>query len=177
MSRLPSPAALAVLAVFLGGCGSSRGSADPPSAPAPVAPLPPPFPPASIPARDLVICVVENGALRHVAVQYNAQTGDSTYRGRLFSEAFPATYGYAAGASWYIGNELISVGDHRYVKFGRPRILGIDEVTRVGDYHDVPVFVEHGAPATAEVVYVPVRPGCEFQQYQLDLRTSSVRGD
>ena len=138
--------------------------------------FPPPPPPPGLPLRDLAICVVEHGALRQVAVQYDTRTGDSTYQGRLFSEAFPATNGYAAGASWYVGNELISVGDHRYVKFGRPRILGVNELLPTADYMGVPVFVEHGAPATAEVVYVPVRPGCEFQPYQLDLRKNSVRG-
>ena len=40
-------------------------------------------------------------------------------------------------------------------------------VNRVGEFMGVPVFAETGAPARPEVVNLPVRPGCEFQPYQL----------
>ena len=176
MNRSASSTALVILTLVAGGCGSSRApAAAPPPAP-PVQREPYIIEPPSVPFWSLEICVVENGELRAVIVRYNASTADSTYEGRPFSEAFPAI-GYAAGAPWYIHNEGISVGEHRYVKYGTRRILAVGEVTRVGEYRGVPVFAEPDAPATAEVVYVPVRPGCEFQAYQLDLRTSSVRGD
>lgn len=176
MSRFPSPVALVILAMLLEGCGSSRAPAAAPPPPPPVKREPYIIEPPSVPFWPLDICVVENGELRVVTVRYNASTADSTYEGRLFREAFPATDRYAAGAPWYIHSELISVGEHRYVKYGTRRILAVGEVARVGDYRGVPVFAELDAPATAEVVYVPVRPGCEFQPYQLDLRTNSVRG-
>jgi len=69
------------------------------------------------------------------------------------------------------------VNGRRYVKYGLPRVLGVNEVTRTADYMGVPVFAEAGATAATEVLYVPVRPGCEFQPYQLDVKVGGVRGE
>jgi hypothetical protein len=154
-----------------------------PPAPEPILPPPPvivdtpPPPPVVNYDRDIQVCVVEGGALRNVTATYNTQSGDTTYQGRRFSEAFPATAGYAAGATWYINTEPIMVGDRRYVKYGLPRVLGTSEVTRVGDFQGVGVFAEAGATGTPEVVYVPVRTGCEFQPYQLEVKAGAVRGE
>jgi hypothetical protein len=63
------------------------------------------------------------------------------------------------------------------VKYGLPRVLGVNEVTRMGDYMGVPVFAETGATGATEVIYLPVRPGCEFQPYQLDVKVGGVRGE
>jgi hypothetical protein len=39
------------------------------------------------------------------------------------------------------------------------------------------VFAEPGADARRpEVIYVPTRPGCEFQPYQAEAKAGSVRG-
>jgi hypothetical protein len=138
-----------------------------------VAPPPPPPPPVVIVDRDIRVCVVENGALREVRAMYNTQTGDTTVNG----QPIPATTGYAAGATWYINNEPITVGGRRYVRYGLPRVLGVSEVTRTADYMGVPVFAEAGALGTPEVLYVPVRPGCEFQPYQLEVKAGGVRGE
>ncbi|MBW3571943.1 MAG: hypothetical protein KY467_12640, partial [Gemmatimonadetes bacterium] len=89
----------------------------------------------------------------------------------------PATVGYAAGATWYINNEPIMVNGRRYVRYGLPRVLGVNEVTRTAEYQGVPVFVEAGAQGTPEVLYIPVRPGCEFQPYQLEVKAGGVRGE
>ncbi|HST61920.1 MAG TPA: hypothetical protein VLK84_24680 [Longimicrobium sp.] len=145
----------------------------PPRPPVPATPPPPPLPEG----RAVQVCVVENGALRNVQVQYNTQSGDTTVNGRRFSEAYPATTGYAAGAAWFINNEPITVNGRRYVKYGLPRVLGVTEVTRTADYMGVPVFAEAGATGATEVLYVPVRPGCEFQPYQLDVKVGGVRGE
>ena len=64
-----------------------------------------------------------------------------------------------------------------YVKYGRPWVLGVNEVTRTADFRGVPVFAEAGAGAKIEVVYVPVRPGCEFQPYQISVKVGGVRGE
>jgi hypothetical protein len=141
-------------------------------------PLPPPPPaPAVVNGRTIRICVVQDRALREVEVGYNTQTGDTTYQGRPFSQAFPATVGYAAGAAWYINNEPITVNGRRYVRYGLPRVLGVTEVSRIVDYQGVSVFAEMGAQGTPEVLYVPVRPGCEFQPYQLEVKAGGVRGE
>ena len=63
------------------------------------------------------------------------------------------------------------------MKYGLPRVLGVNEVTRTADFMGVPVFAEAGATAATEVVYVPVRPGCEFQPYQLEVKVGGVRGE
>jgi hypothetical protein len=149
--------------------------APPPPPPPPVQPpLPPPPPPPPVnPMREIRVCVVENGALREVTAMYNTQTGDTTVNG----QPIPATTGYAAGATWYINNEPITVMGRRYVRYGLPRVLGVNEVARAADYQGVAVFAEAGAQGTPEVLYVPVRPGCEFQPYQLEVKAGGVRGD
>jgi hypothetical protein len=149
--------------------------APPPPAPTPQPVTPPP--PVANPVRDIQVCVVQNGMLSNVTAQYNTTSGDTTYQGRDFGAAFPATTGYAAGSTWFINNEPITVNGRRYVKYGLPRVLGVSEVARTADYMGVPVFAEAGATGATEVLYVPVRPGCEFQPYQLDVKVGGVRGE
>jgi hypothetical protein len=146
----------------------------PPPPPPPVAPPPPPPPPPPPvnPVRDIRVCVLEGGMLREVTAQYNTQTGDTTWTGGAMPMA-----GYAAGAAWFINGEAVTVMGRRYVRYGLPRVLGINEVTRVAEYQGVPVFAEAGTAGTPEVLYVPVRPGCEFQPYQLEVKAGGVRGD
>ena len=156
-----------------------------PPPPAPILPPPPPVvevtppppPPVVVDTRDIQVCVVEGGMLRNVTATYNTRTADTTYQGRRFSEAFPATTGYAGGATWYINTEPMMLNGRRYVKYGLPRVLGVNEVTRVGEFQGVSVFAETGATGTPEVVYVPVRTGCEFQPYQLEVKAGAVRGE
>jgi hypothetical protein len=139
-------------------------------------PRPPPPPPPIGDPPDIQVCVVENGTLRYVTARYNTRTGDTTVSGRPFSEAYPAATGYAAGTTWFIDNEPIRVNGRVYVKYGLPRVLGVNEVIRTADFQGVPVFTEAGARAKTEVVYVPVRPGCEFQPYQINVKVGGVRG-
>ncbi|HEY7770158.1 hypothetical protein [Longimicrobium sp.] len=143
-----------------------------PPPPVEVAPPPPP-PPAMNPMREIQVCVVENGALRNVTAQYNTQTGDTTWAGGMQ----PGMTGYAAGATWFINNEPVTMMGRRYVKYGLPRVLGVNEVSRVGEFQGVSVFAETGAAGTPEVLYVPVRSGCEFQPYQTEVKAGAVRGD
>jgi hypothetical protein len=144
-----------------------------PPPPPPVIAPPPPPPPVVQPTRDIRVCVVENGMLREITAVYNTQTGDTTVNG----QRIPATTGYAAGATWYINNEPITVNGRRYVRYGLPRVLGVNEVTRTAEYQGVSVFAEAGAQGTPEVLYIPVRPGCEFQPYQLEVKAGGVRGE
>jgi hypothetical protein len=120
---------------------------------------------------------VENGALLGVTARYNLRTGDTTVSGRPFSEVYPATGGYAAGAMWYINNEAITVNGRRYVKYGLPRVLGIREVARGGEYRGVTMFQEAGGETSWLVLYAPVRSGCEFQPYVSELKGGGVRGE
>lgn len=67
-----------------------------------------------------------------------------------------------------------ATGDIRY---GMVRRVQSHDLARVGEYGGVPLFVDVGDPARPpEIVYVPVRPGCEFQAYMRELRLRGVRG-
>jgi hypothetical protein len=151
----------------------------PPPPPEIAPPLPPQLPPpAPVTHSPTVrICVVEGGALTEVEARYNQNTGDTTTMdGRRFGEAYPTGAQYAASAPWYINNEPVTFNGRRYVKYGLPRVLGTTEITRAGELQGVPVFAETGGATPPEVIYVPVRPGCEFQPYQGELKTGGVRG-
>jgi hypothetical protein len=150
----------------------------PPPAPAPLPPPPPPPPPPPAPEMQPVnVCVVQNGQLASVSAMYNPANGDTTVDGRRFSEAYPATDGYVAGATWYVNNEPVTFNNRRYVKYGLPRVLGTTDVASVGTYQGVGVFAEPSANAQRpDVIYVPVQPGCVFQPYQYEVKTGGVRG-
>lgn len=126
------------------------------------------------PARDLrsiAVCVLgaETGRPMEVAVDYDMITGDTIADGRPFGEVYPVDARYAASATWYINNEAITVGGHRYRKYGLPRVLGVYEIEPYAVLGTVPTFDEAGVTTSpAEVIYVPLRPGCEFQPYLLE---------
>jgi hypothetical protein len=183
MRRVWMSRALAVLTAMLSACG---GAGREPAVPvAPAAPPPPPVAnPALTPRPDILVCVVQDGELRMVPVQYDTRTGDTLVDGRPFSTVYPDTLGYAAGAAWYASGEPMVLDRNRFVKYGLPRVILPHELlTRAGEYRGVPLFVErekvvaetvHGQ--TSDIRYVPVRPGCEFQPYENHADVGAVRG-
>jgi hypothetical protein len=125
---------------------------------------------------DVNYCVLQNGALSNVTVQVNTATNDTSYNGQPVSQAIGMT-GYAGNETWFINSEPVTFMDRRYVKYGLPRILGTTDVNSVGTVNGVATFAEPTANAQhPEVIYVPVRPGCEFQPYQIEVKASGVRG-
>jgi hypothetical protein len=124
----------------------------------------------------LRICVIAGGSLTEVDLHYDPVTGDSTYQGRPVSLAFPVTADYAASHPWYADGEPIRFRGRRFVRYGEPRVLGVPEVARAGEYRGVGVYTEPGDTAPA-FVYLPVRPGCEFQPYQLERKTGAPAAD
>ncbi|HEX8693957.1 MAG TPA: hypothetical protein VF746_16155 [Longimicrobium sp.] len=74
---------------------------------------------------------------------------------------------YAADAPWYVSHEPIVYEGSLYVKYGLPRVLGVDELKRIGTFRGIPVFGEVEASTRPDVLYLPVRPGCEFHPYQI----------
>jgi hypothetical protein len=134
-------------------------------------PPPPPPPPPVVEAQPTAIrvCVVEAGALREVDAMV-MPAGDTMVmmagQQRRFADAFPAT-GYAATQDFFVQDRPVRFQNREYVRFGLSRIVTPADVNRVGEFMGVPVFAETGAPARSEVIYLPVRPGCEFQPYQL----------
>lgn len=153
--------ALATLAA----CAARR---EPPPEPEPV-PTPHPPPPVilSPPAvRPVAACVIRDGELTEIVFDYEFISGDSTYRGVPFSRAFPLDGQYAEPAGWFAGGEAIRFRPGPwFVKYGLPRELDRRDLVRVGEYRGVGVYAEVGQDASADVVYLPVRPGCIFQTY------------
>lgn len=122
------------------------------------------------------VCIVEDGQLREVRANYDPSSGDTTVGSQPFRRAHPSTTPpYAAGAVWYINNQPITHDGGTFVKYGLPRVLGTDEVAPVGSNDGVPVFAEAGTSAPRDVVYIPVRQGCEFQPYQREVSAEPIR--
>ena len=128
--------------------------------------------------RTVSRCVIEDGVLKSINVEYNTETGSLTYvrNGKTIDfEKMENQKDYAQKKPWYVNSEKISFGKDKYTKYGLPRILGIGEVTRAGLYDGVGIYVEANSDETPPVlIYVPVRQGCEFQPY---LRETPECGD
>lgn len=125
-------------------------------------------------------CVIVNGQLQIIEYDYNASTGDRTIMVNGVRKDFHSVYpitgaGYAAEQDWYINNETIESKGNYYVKFGLPRILGVNEIVKSDTYKEVGVYIEAGSLGVAEVIYIPVRQGCEFQPYQKVCGSVSMR--
>jgi hypothetical protein len=150
----------------------------------PVTPPPPP-PPAPTPAppaeRTIQVCVIQDGTVRNVEATFVPASGDTVImrdgQRVQFRQAYPSATGFAAGANWFVGGEPITFQNQRYVRFGLPRVITPpDQVSRVGEFQGVPVFAEPGATGAPSVIYLPIRPTCEFQPYQREAVTRRVRG-
>ena len=121
--------------------------------------------------RTFSFCTIENGEMRVTQRQVDTAIGDTTVR----SHAWGPTPGFAAGAAWYINSEPVTLGQVRHVKSGLPQVKGPGEVVRTGEYRGVPVFTEPGSRAPRSI-YLPLRPGCEFQRYEPEIPLRGVRG-
>lgn len=124
-------------------------------------------------SQKINVCIIDQKVLRTVTADYDTRTGDTTITingsKKAFGQVYKATGNeYAAGATWYINNDAIIIKSKRFVKYGLPRILGTTEVTRAAEYKGVGVYVESGIKGVPEVIYIPVRSGCEFQPYEME---------
>jgi hypothetical protein len=83
--------------------------------------------------------------------------------------------GYAGAQIWFINNETIQFQKWNYAKYGLPRVLQPNDVTKTGAFKNVGVYIETGLKkGRAEVIYIPSRQGCEFQPYQLYCGTAEL---
>lgn len=126
--------------------------------------------------RTISVCVLSSGTLKEVPASYDTRTGDTLVTvstGPVYFHAvYPNDANYAAGHAWYFKNNTLRHRGRRYRKYGLPRVLGTSEVARLSStIGTVPLFVETGTVELPEVLYVPVRVGCEFQPYQLEPET------
>jgi hypothetical protein len=144
------------------------GALAPPVVPVPPPPPPPaPAPPPPPAERQIQVCVVQNGQLQMVNATFRPATNDTVIGAQPFRTAHPATApNYAAGANWFVQQDTMAFNQQTWVKFGVTRVIQPPQLQRVGDNMGTPVFAEAGRAAPYEVLYVPVRPGCEFQPYQ-----------
>lgn len=149
---------LPLILLLAAACGA-RTEARPADAPPPVL------------YRAVQVCVVRHGVLTRVTARQHLVTGDTSFGTPDWPRA--RDHDFAAEKTWYTQNERIRLENRLFKKFGYPRVLEVGEVVLAGEYDGVPVFVEQGdALSTTEVVYLPVRRGCEFQPYDgsLDVR-------
>jgi hypothetical protein len=123
-------------------------------------------------------CVIEKGELKKVEVDYNTATGDRTITVngavKKFYDLYPQEGAeYAARSGWYINSENIALNGASFVKYGLPRVLTPFEISKTAAYKGIGVYTESGLTAQelkeVEVIYIPVRSGCEFQPYQRQL--------
>jgi hypothetical protein len=138
-----------------------------------------PLPPVvEAPAEQAIrVCILEGGQLREVDAMVNPTTGDTMAvmagERRRFADAYPATTGYAGGADFFVQDRPVTFRNRRYVRFGLTRIIPATDVRATGDFQGATLFAETGANMqNPDVLYVLVRPGCEFQPYQ---REAAIR--
>lgn len=71
------------------------------------------------------------------------------------------------GRDWYRSDAQISVEGAGWVKFGSSRTLTMDELTRIGEYDGVPVYVRTGASRPYTEVFLPLcAPANTYQTYR-----------
>ncbi len=118
--------------------------------------------------RDVSVCAIDDhGSLVEVPVRLNTENRDTlTSDGQPFGNVYPTTPDrYGAGNAWFAASEPIAFEGRRYEKYGLPRVLGVNEVMRVGEWAGVSVFSD---PLEDDMIYLPARVGCEFQPYSLE---------
>jgi hypothetical protein len=119
---------------------------------------------------DISICLLEKDKLINMPVKYHSGTGDTMvfYKDRRihFRDAYKYQSLYAGAKKWFINSDPIKLNNQTYEKYGLPRILTVDDIVKATEYNGVPVFYERGIKTVPEVIYIPVRIGCEFQPYQ-----------
>jgi hypothetical protein len=172
--------AFAVTGRVVGGVRVKLGMAAEPVrriSPPPVRPdplLPPRDTLRPAPVREAWACVRRDGGLVRVRGVLGA-AGDTLVDGRPLRDAHPDTAGSAPGRAWFPGGTL-RLGDAGYLAFGLSRALAPGDAVRVGTWDGVEVYAAPDAGAQPEVVYVPVRPGCEFQPFRRADEVRRVRG-
>ena len=113
------------------------------------------------------VCVIQNGQLQTVSAMFQPTSQDTMIGNQQFATVHPTTApNYAAGSSWFVQQDTMAFNNGTWVKFGVTRVIQPPQLQRVGDNMGTPLFAEAGRAAPYEVLYVPVRPGCEFQPYQ-----------
>jgi hypothetical protein len=130
----------------------------------------------SVQQDTTVLCVVRDGQLANVSATVDPQTGDTLVSGRPFAEVFPTDAPhYLAAAEWAANGAWVVYDRRRYISYGTPRTLRPADLVRVGEFRGVPLFART-AEGAYRSLYLPIRPGCEFQLYHFNATVGEVRG-
>lgn len=169
---------IVLLATALAAAACRHPAAVPNPQPAPL--RDPPRPPlVSVIVPDSIsICILRDGQAVSVDALYDPVTGDTLIGGKPVPQAHRATSPpYAEGVDWYVRGDPIPSGGRMMFRYGLPRILSPEDVRPVGQYRGLTLFAEAGDdPASPGVLYLFVRPSCQFQPYQVDYVAGAVRG-
>jgi len=132
--------------------------------------------PVNAQAKNFYVCVVDSAKLKEVRVTYDPERGDTLMNGVPFNKAYPYTSPpYAGHTDWYRSNSRVTMTNGAtYEKYGLPLVLDVIDLKPIGVVNGIPVFAdpmyESGTP---DRIYFPIRPGCEFQPYNLVSEGSS----
>jgi hypothetical protein len=119
----------------------------------------------------LQLCVVLDQEMRIVDAIFLPSSGDTVVvvegRREPLAERYPyQPWVYAAETSWYGNDEPVVHLGNEYLRYGLPRLVKPEEVTRVGEYRGVSLYASPADP-TPETIYVPLAAGCEAQPYRM----------
>lgn len=147
--------------------------------PAPPEPAAPPAPPP-VPERAMSICLMTDGDLQDVSAIFLPLTGETLVvvdgQRKPVSEAYPEDPALAIGAELVALDAPIEFRDREYLRFGLPRRMDADGLSRGGEFQGIGIFHEKGADSPPEVIYVPVAEGCLAQPYQRQELVRQVQG-
>jgi len=79
--------------------------------------------------------------------------------GQGFGTGLAFAGSYAEGRAWFIANEPVRFEDRDYARTEGDSRLNCDEVVRVGEFGDVPLFADRRAEPPFEFLHVPFQPG------------------
>lgn len=74
---------------------------------------------------------------------------------------------------WYTSDAPITVDGRTWIKFGSSRAIPRDDLVRIGEVGEIPVYVEHDAVQPWDQIWVPL---CEEGYYQPYVPEREVRG-
>lgn len=153
------PIILATIALCAAACAKRQ----------PAAVAAPQTPPAAA-AGTVVIdypraCVILDGELKILVVQWDPRTEELTYQGLPLAQAFPVSPDYAAAHDWYPRSDSISFQGRTFRKYGVAREIPSVGLERVGEYRGVGVYADS---TLADFIALPTRPQCVFQVYLSD---------
>jgi hypothetical protein len=134
------------------------------------APAPPPAQPQLPTGTPTDLCLATGEVVQVlITAQSDTLVGPSRVSIRTLRPGVVFAGTYAEGRDWFVADRPITFEQREYRKAGSEVRLECPNITRVGDFMGVPLFVTRDATRPFQTLYVPVRPGF-WQAYQSGLR-------